>query len=547
VQSREEEAYANKYGSFTRRLHEKISNADGSDIFDIEVFLKSDVVDWENIAQKAKNNSSDKVDLRKKLSELRVSRIGDITDKYSSKLNNNSNINIKAARNGVVSIRLEASKSALMEIESESFIWKIFEFDDKIHLALDSATDTHGTYDERDSTYNAQGYRVGHLEYGTPSDAQVNFAGKRWADDDSSQHAAVTVECAACTSDALPGTAYGADVYSADNPANNWDDRNQWFSDNEVAAVNDSWGIGDYYYSRTMQTFDFMMEQACYNYNLTHVVSNGNGTEDGPWTPAKAFNCISVGAIDDQNTGDNLSDDSRYDGTYLNARSQNYTEGKEYPHHKPEVSAVGAQILTPAVIGDLTTSQVSGTSYASPGVAGLVTLLEKFSSYPSIHSTPTLAKAITMASATHEISTDGNDFNRRGTGCIQAEQAMEILRDDYFIFDEFYKSNNDQKYDIYLQEGDELKLVLCWHSNATDNWADNRDAQSDINLDVYVYDPAGDLDFAAVEYDRAWQYMEPSGDGVDVTESGTYTLMVYKSRWDADESYRPFSIAWYRK
>jgi len=52
------------------------------------------------------------------------------------------------------------------------------------------------------------------------------------------------------------------------------------------------------------------------------------------------------------------------------------------------------------------------------------------------------------------------------------------------------------------------------------------DIQSDINLEMYLYDPGGGPEQAAVAYDRGWQYIEPYRDYVSATETGSYEVYI---------------------
>ena len=167
----------------------------------------------------------------------------------------------------------------------------------------------------------------------------------------------------------------------------------------------------------------------------------------------------------------------------------------------------------------------------------------------SPYNDPERGKAITMASATHHVG--GTDsFDRRGTGCIDADSLLDIANNGWWITDRFDEGSNTQEYTIDLQEGDEVKIVLCWMSNITkecNKIAYFEDIQSDINLDMYFYKPNGDIFQAGVEYDRGWQYIEPLVDYISAPETGSYTLSIYNSRWDASESSRLFTLAWHKK
>jgi hypothetical protein len=176
-------------------------------------------------------------------------------------------------------------------------------------------------------------------------------------------------------------------------------------------------------------------------------------------------------------------------------------------------------------------------------VAGFLAVIEDVYN-GSIYNCPDLAKAITMASATHDVEGD-NQFDERGAGCIDTSSGVEIIENDQWITDSFYEGNSAQDYSIELQQGDTVQIALCWRSDATQaNWELIEDVQSDINFSFYIYELDGGLLHAEGENDRAWQFIDTDQDDVTVEETGSYDLKVWNDRWEADSSYRHFSIAW---
>jgi len=382
----------------------------------------------------------------------------------------------------------------------------------------------------------------------------VNIAGTDYTGDSANSHASVVMECLGSYDDNYPGAAYDADIYVADEGLKEYDDKAKFFDNNEVVAVNTS--LGWPYNTREYNFRDVQIDQTIYSTGLSYVVAADDGDDDVEegecvvGSPAKAFNALSVGSIYDQNTGDDRSDDTFPDSSCsLSPLSKNNTDF-DYPHHKPEVAGVGVNIDTKSALF-FGTAPESGTSFAAPGVSAMYALQKKHMQ-GSPYNAPERGKAITMASATHHV--DNGDtydaFDRRGIGCIDADSLLDVANNGWWITDRFNEKNNAQQYTIDLEEGDDVKIVLCWMSNITkdsDDPSSYEDIQSDINLEIYLYDPNGDIEHAAVEYDRGWQYIEPYRDYVSAAKTGSYKVSIYNSRWDASESDRLFTLAWHRK
>jgi hypothetical protein len=182
-----------------------------------------------------------------------------------------------------------------------------------------------------------------------------------------------------------------------------------------------------------------------------------------------------------------------------------------------------------------------GTSVSAPAYNGMLAVLNKLSddhgSY-NFHNYPELTRAIMMAAAAND---DGGSFDRLGAGVPSAAAMEKIVKDAQIEFAYFDKSNSNQTYDVYVGETGELRVALVWLTNMTENdFSNNRDAQSDLDLDLYVDDPNGDLLANSLEYDRGFEWVNTS-----ISTTGVYTLDVQKYRWDASETSREMGLAWY--
>jgi type II secretory pathway component GspD/PulD (secretin) len=125
------------------------------------------------------------------------------------------------------------------------------------------------------------------------------------------------------------------------------------------------------------------------------------------------------------------------------------------------------------------------------GLASYILYIENNTNF-AIYDAPEGAKAVVMASATHDV--EAGAFNRRGAGCIDADKAVDLVENDQYIEDIFYETNSAQDYFIDLNAGETLQLAVCWQSNSRmADWSSPDNARADINLNLYFYDPSGNI------------------------------------------------------
>lgn len=560
LHNREEKAYRQKYGKFSPDFSERLSNSDHDDKFEAKVRLKSESIDRRQAVKDVVENTDDNTDtnrrLKEKLSEARTNAIREATARLADKLSNLPSTTIISKGKGTSTVIVDSTKEDLQDAATITDVWRIYRT--KTPQATPdqhSATRTINASDG-DPLYDLSGVPLGVLEINHPNEyVEANIAGTRYSQGEDG-HPTMVTECAAGTDRDLPGTAHNADVYFADNyNAEPEDEFVTWFDNNNVTAFNLSASTN--YCDRYLHRPDLDYEESVYNHNMNFVTSAGNQSNCDNLevrTPAKGFNAISVGAIDDNNTGGDRSDDTLWDNSCrINPMTRNSSDN-HYPHQKPEVSAVGARIDTPWNTFETDDSlqelndhpgdyeEAYGTSFAAPNVTGLIAILED--NFGGIADAPDTAKAVAMAGATHDLG--GYTRNEHGAGCVDVDAALhDILFSQHFITDIFYESNNAQDYSIDLEAGDTVDISLVWRSDANQaGFTDLCNAQSDINLGLYLYHLNGDLMAADTKYDRAWQLIEGGDEGINIQETGSYDVKVWNSRWEADESHREFTIAW---
>lgn len=548
LHEREREAYRDRYGKLDEKLHEKMQDADADETFEVGVWLEG--IDYQAARDAIGFDTRPTTpELRRELSEEHLERVGKKTEAFADTIRGHDGVTVLAADRGSTFVEAEVTAAALDTVEQYAEVRKIFFIDREIRLELDDTTKTHRTYSDNEGSYNASGYPVGQGETKPDSTYYVNIGGTNWTDDysdsdtDTSGHSQAVMECLASKDDSYPGTAHNADVYHADEILKKFDTKIDWFYDNYVCAVNFSWGVGDR--DRTMGKWDFRFGQQAYHRDLIMVKSAGNfadSDDDGTYdkfdvtSPGLGFNTTAVGNTDNKNNSDWSDDEIAGASAYESPYSRNADSSNDYfPHTKPEVSASGKDNDLPSG------GNPSGTSVAAPGVAGMYTVLSRLCDDFNVYDVryyPSVAKAIMMACARNDT---GSFDNKMGAGTISANAAEDIIGNGTYVDDSFDETNSSQTYTDYLSSDSEVRLALSWLTNVENSeFSDNKDAQSDLDLDLYVYDPDGNQVATSLKFDRGYEFVK-----FTTSTSGTHEFEVHNYRWDASESSRDIGLAWH--
>ncbi len=293
-------------------------------------------------------------------------------------------------------------------------------------------------------------------------------------------------------------------------------------------VLTNSWGAVSADGMLTVQ--DRFFDSFPINRDRTVIFAAGNrGTADG-WvtSPATSYNTIAVGASDDKNT---LTWSDDIVASYSSWRDPISAHGDR---EKPEVMAPGTNFISTTDSFPWTGSVGSGTSYATPMVAGEAALLMQ--RWPFLQSWPETLKAIVMATAVHNIegSTRLSEFD--GAGEIVADRADDVAR----------KINGNAGGISYscstpspltlttmlLTTNVKTRAVIAWD---TDPAYVNYFTQPNADLDLRIYNPSGVLVASSTSFDNTYEIVDFTPD-----VSGTYTMRVTKSRCDLS----PRSLGW---
>ena len=367
-------------------------------------------------------------------------------------------------------------------------------------------------------------------------------------------HATRVASDAASFHDTYRGMAPGATILSAgsDDTMPGVHFALNWALDQDADVVNVSYG----WYNNTpeLEWLDRAFDYTAREREAAVTVPAGNHRDQYIICPAKGWNVITVGGINDQDTtvwsDDEMWEDHPFPGdgsAYLDPGS---------PHgdrEKPEVAAP-AQDIRALGLNDVPQTR-SGTSHAAPQVAGLVALLMHDNA--EVKNWPTAVKAILMASAMHNVEGDSRLSEEDGAGSIDASRAYTIAhhyRSDgttCWGWSCWWGVNTTNTYpsvgdwlrqSFFATQGDLIRVAIAWWSEADPppDYPTLGDDALTSNFNLYVWDPDGDL--VSSGYSASWdnnyeivQFSAP--------ETGLYEIGAYKSPNGTTESDNQLGIA----
>jgi serine protease AprX len=194
----------------------------------------------------------------------------------------------------------------------------------------------------------------------------------------------------------------------------------EWLLDKGVNVINYSAGYTDV--TGTYSDMAKWVDHISFQHNIYFVKSAGNITSSntGISDPGMAYNCITVGSMNDNN--------SRTEPTWSDDKLSTFSCYSETSGaYKPDLTAPGESIFVPSY-----TTSNSGTSFSAPLVTGVIAqMVNKTSSLSAQNNT---LKSILAAGTTHRTATDYGTYllskyysNKEGAGVIDALGAFNII------------------------------------------------------------------------------------------------------------------------
>ncbi len=359
------------------------------------------------------------------------------------------------------------------------------------------------------------GVKIGQIDGGAPDTTNSEFSGVSITKLVSSVNSHATLVAGVMVGN--NGMAPDAHLYSIDL-GNLYDSAEELLNYN-VQVINISAGITVSSYDVLSKWFDYMI----YNHGVSMVKSAGNnGTSQCVTSPGLAYNCITVGGIDDNGTT-TMSDNTLYSSTNMSYDGC----------RKPEVFAPAVSILSAG-------STASGTSLAAPHVTGLIAQL--IEAKPSIATDPRLIKALIMAGA-HDFT--GNTYTQTSTfnsvycaGLIDSKISFKILTNSKYVVDTLTTESNYIKTLSVPSSWNFIRVALVWDMKMSESNAISNGNGTLADMDVLLIDPNGNAVEGSCGVGNSYEFFY-----YPIAESGTYKLMVI--RRSTDTTTQKFALTWY--
>ena len=368
-----------------------------------------------------------------------------------------------------------------------------------------------------DGTYTGEGVRIGIYESGGVCDiTHTNLVDKDITLRNSST---ATTSHATNVASILSLIAPEAEYYVSDV--------NQigiaWFIEQNCDIVNCSFGYSnntknsDGTYTEGTRSYKYSID-AVYDYQIrAHFITvcksagnkNTNNTSSSynpdakVTSPGYAYNVITVGGANRTYT------DSAYRWTHASGACYACTS----PRVKPNVVA-GYTVSIPNV------GTGSGTSYASPQVAGCIALLLDKNSAYSAYPERVLSVITSTAQKTYDYSATIGDFdNKVGAGLVSLEGMLNSS-----IYQNKSNTNTTAKTNVisksvYLSAGTEVQIGLGWLVTVD---LDEEEVYV-TDYDLRIYDSSGNLVKSTYLTNTNIEVLRTT-----ITSSGTYTIVAYQ-------------------
>lgn len=269
------------------------------------------------------------------------------------------------------------------------------------------------------------------------------------------------------------------------------------------------------------------------------VASSGNFTTFGNWnvvSPGTGYNVLTVGGIDDRNSG-GTGDDVLWYRPGVNGANYVDLGGTAWnPHgdfNKPNLSAPAVSVRTAnGISGD-------GTSVASPIVAGLAAQL--LARAPSLALWPEGTRAILMAGALRRTPLPGGGVNNdhEGVGTASAVWSNLILVNGNGPWGG-YRIGSAHPGESIVQEvpvvaGQQVRVALAWSSHTSGANLTKADVLT-ADLDLRVTVPNAQAS-TSISFDNPYEVVD-----LTAPSTGVMRIEVLQSTFTAAEE--PFGLAW---
>lgn len=331
------------------------------------------------------------------------------------------------------------------------------------------------------------------------------------------------------------GIAPDAKLYATYYDSDDWRERVEWLLSQGVNVINMSARLLDGENGK-YDEYALWTDHIAINHSVHFVKSAGNSGEGDKYitSPGMAYNVITVGSINDNNTISYADDE-------LSSFSS-YNEQNIYNNNKPDLVASGTGISTAA-----STVAVSGTSFSAPQVTAIIAQL--CDRNPTLCLYQDAMKAILMAAISHSehaYDSMSTEFEKYGAGVVEARSAMSMVSGSRYVSTSFAANtaeNASHSYQISVTNtAKPLRISLAWLRYAYisgTHLAERPDTLGLVaDLQLYLYGPDGNLTASSCSEFNNTEVIHIAN-----PVAGTYTIKVVHAASSSKKVY--YTVAWW--
>ncbi len=463
------------------------------------------------------------------------------------------------------SIQMELTPAQIAKLAKDLSVESIYYLPKS--TAVNSSTTaietTRANYTRDTLGYNGSGLRIGMIEGGMPDKTLSFFNSSKIIYDPTYANDTVTtldeiedMNHATLVASIMVGqeTTVGTNTYEGVVPeatlysskskvVNNnvqWRPGMEWLLSQYVSVINMSFTIiYSNSYTDTYNSEDRWLEHIAINHSVHIVVAAGNYHKNkNPnsyiGTFAKAYNVITVGNLNDNDTS-SYNDDSIW-------HESSFFEGNSTPYiiRKPDLVAPGTNIATSQISG-------TGTSFAAPLVAGIVAQLCQ--AKPALKTQQDAMKAILTASINHSVHhyepSDAN-YDKYGAGVVDARSALYTASNSRYASSNFSSTAADGTCHYYTfnvtSSDSKIRVSLAWLKYASIAGSNHENSllteYNPADLDLRVYNSAGTVQYVSNDAVGNVEIVEMTS-----LSPGTYTIEVKMYENFRGKVY--YTVAWW--
>lgn len=307
--------------------------------------------------------------------------------------------------------------------------------------------------------------------------------------------------------------------------ASDYKDRYDWARERGVNVVTMSWHFGSEEYDGDLHSRDVYFDYWVKRWPYPSVFTSAGNEAPDAYASGKGYNFVGVGDVLNDGDGDRCNDDIASSSSYKNPTS---------PHHDHEVPAIAA----PGSRHELLDSSFGGTSCATPVCASIAALL--MSRNASLRIWPEAIRAILFATANYQ-QADGATYSKYadgkdGAGMVNAYYGMltagtresgttpRFRAHDYGLMtaEDFRGGMFEKQWRVQtFTSRSRIRVALAWNSRVITILGWPLASVLDADLDLWVYDPDGNVVAASTSWDNSWEFVE-----FTPRKTGAYTIRV---------------------